>query len=120
MNENIGTRQRLDARMRRFLLALFALGVLGAGAEDLKDEGDHWEVISPPEAHHDVLQGIEGAGLATERAEVTRIPQNTVKVEGKQAAAVLRMIEALEDQDDTQNVYANFDIDDAELERLTA
>ena len=94
--------------------------VLGAGAEDLKDEGDHWEVISPPEAHHDVLQGIAGAGLPTERAEVTRIPQNTVKVEGKQAAAVLRMIEALEDQDDTQNVYANFDIDDAELERLTA
>ena len=94
--------------------------VLGAGAEDLKDEGDNWEIVSPPEAHHDVLQGIEEAGLPTESAEVTRIPQNAVKVEGKQAAAVLRMIEALEDQDDTQNVYANFDIDDAELERLMA
>ena len=93
---------------------------LGAGAEDLKEEGDNWEIVSPPEAHHDVLQGIEEAGLPTESAEVTRIPQNSVKVEGKQAAAVLRMIEALEDQDDTQNVYANFDIDDAELERLTA
>ncbi len=93
---------------------------LGAGAEDLKEEGDNWEIVSPPEAHHDVLQGIEEAGLPTESAEVTRIPQNSVKVEGRQAAAVLRMIEALEDQDDTQNVYANFDIDDAELERLTA
>ncbi len=93
---------------------------LGAGAEDLKEEGDNWEIVSPPEAHHDVLQGIEEAGLPTESAEVTRIPQNSVKVEGKQAAAVLGMIEALEDQDDTQNVYANFDIDDAELERLTA
>ena len=93
---------------------------LGAGAEDLKEEGDNWEIVSPPEAHHDVLQGIEEAGLPTESAEITRIPQNSVKVEGKQAAAVLRMIEALEDQDDTQSVYANFDIDDAELERLTA
>ncbi len=92
--------------------------VLTAGADDLRDEGDNWAVISPPEAHDDVLQGIESAGLATESAEVTRIPQNSVKVEGKHAAAVLRMIEALEDQDDTQNVYANFDIDDAELEKL--
>ena len=92
--------------------------VLTAGADDLRDEGDNWAVISPPEAHDDVLQGIESAGLATESAEVTRIPQNSVKVEGKDAAAVLRMIEALEDQDDTQNVYANFDIDDAELEKL--
>ena len=92
--------------------------VLTAGADDLRDEGDNWAVISPPEAHDDVLQGIESAGLATESAEVTRIPQNSVKVEGKHAAAVLRMIEALEGQDDTQNVYANFDIDDAELEKL--
>ena len=90
-----------------------------AGAEDIKDDSDNWIVISPADAHHDVLQKIENAGLPTESAEVTQIPQNSVKVEGKQAAAVLRMIEALEDQDDTQSVYANFDIDDAELEKLT-
>ena len=92
--------------------------MLTAGADDLKDEGEHWSVISAPEAHHDVLQEIQRAGLPAESAEVTQIPQNSVKVEGKQAAAVLRMIEALEEQDDTQNVYANFDIDDAELEKL--
>ena len=93
--------------------------VLLAGADDIKEDGDNWTVISPADAHHGVLQEIENAGLPTETAEVTQIPQNSVKVEGKQAAAVLRMIEALEDQDDTQSVYANFDIDDAELEKLT-
>ena len=94
--------------------------VLAAGADDIKDEGDNWAVVSSVEAHHDVLQEIESAGLPTESVAVTQLPQNSVKVEGKQAAAVLRMVEALEDQDDTQNVYANFDIDDAELERLTS
>ena len=92
--------------------------VLATGADDIRDEGDNWVIVSPVEAHHDVLQGIESAGLPLESAEVTQIPQNSVKVAGKQAAAVLRMIEALEDQDDTQNVYANFDIDDDELEKL--
>lgn len=94
--------------------------VLAAGADDIKDEGDNWAVVSSVEAHHDVLHEIESAGLPTESVAVTQLPQNSVKVEGKQAAAVLRMVEALEDQDDTQNVYANFDIDDAELERLTS
>ena len=94
--------------------------VLAAGADDIKDEGDNWAVVSSVEAHHDVLQEIESAGLPTASVAVTQLPQNSVKVEGKQAAAVLRMVEALEDQDDTQNVYANFDIDDAELERLTS
>ena len=92
--------------------------VLATGADDIRDEGDNWAIVSPVEAHHDVLQGIESAGLPLESAEVPQIPQNSVKVEGKQAAAVLRMIEALEEQDDTQNVYANFDIDDDELEKL--
>ena len=92
--------------------------VLATGADDIRDEGDNWAIVSPVEAHHDVLHGIESAGLPLESAEVTQIPQNSVKVEGKQAAAVLRMIEALEEQDDTQNVYANFDIDDDELEKL--
>ena len=94
--------------------------VLGAGADDMTDEGETWSVISSPETHHAVLEELEKAGITPATAEVTQIPQNTVKVEGKQAAAVLRMMEAIEEHDDVQNVYANFDIDDSELERLSA
>jgi YebC/PmpR family DNA-binding regulatory protein len=94
--------------------------VLGAGAEDMRDEGDNWAVVSPPDAHHDVLGALEVKKLEAASAEITMVPQNSVKVEGKQAAAVLRMIEVLEEQDDVQNVYANFDIEDKELEALSA
>jgi YebC/PmpR family DNA-binding regulatory protein len=94
--------------------------VLGAGAEDLRDDGESWSVISPPDAHDQVLAALEAKGIATTSAEITMIPQNSVKVEGKQASSVLRMIEVLEEQDDVQNVYSNFDIDDKELEALSA
>ncbi len=93
---------------------------LGAGAEDLKEEGENWEIVSPPEAHHAVVEALDKAGIPMESAEVTRIPSSTVKVEGKQAGSVIRMIEKLEEQDDVQDVYANFDIDDSELEALMA
>ena len=93
---------------------------LGAGAEDLKEEGENWEIVSPPEAHHAVVEALDKAGIAMESAEVTRVPSSTVKVEGKQAGSVIRMIEKLEEQDDVQDLYANFDIDDSELEALMA
>ena len=93
---------------------------LGAGAEDLKEEGENWEIVSPPEAHHAVVEALDKAGVPMESAEVTRVPSSTVKVEGKQAGAVIRMIEKLEEQDDVQDLYANFDIDDSELEALMA
>ena len=94
--------------------------VLSAGGDDMTDDGETWSVISSPDAHHAVLEELEKAGITPLTAEVTQIPQNTVKVAGKQAAAVLRMMEAIEEHDDVQNVYANFDIDDSELERLSA
>lgn len=94
--------------------------VLSAGAEDLRDEGEHWAVYSPPEAHGEVLEAIKDAGLEPLTAEIVCIPENTVKVSGKQAGSVVRMIEKLEDQDDVQNVFANFDIDAQELEALSA
>ena len=94
--------------------------VLMAGADDLLDDGEHWAVYSPPEAHEAVLEAVQAAGIEPVTAEVSRIPENTVKVEGRQAGSVVRMIEKLEDQDDVQNVFANFDIDDRELEALSA
>ena len=90
--------------------------VLEAGAEDIRDEGDHWEVLSPPEQHNAVVEAIEKAGWATTSAEVALLPQTLVKLEGKNAQQMLRLSEALEEQDDVQNVYSNFDIDEADLE----
>ena len=94
--------------------------VLGAGAEDMKDDGDSWTIVCSPPAYDAVSEAVTKLGVEPSTSEVTRIPQNSVKVEGRQAASVLRMVEALEEQDDVQNVYANFDIDDAELEALSA
>lgn len=92
--------------------------VLEAGAEDLRDEGETWEVISAPEAQDAVLEAIQKAGIPTVSAEVAMIPKNLTKLEGKNAAAMLRLSEALEEHDDVQNVYSNFDVDEKELEAL--
>jgi YebC/PmpR family DNA-binding regulatory protein len=91
---------------------------LDAGAEDLRDGGDHWEVISAPEAHEAVLNAIHAAGLATVSAETGMIPKNLMKLEGKNAQAMLRLSEALEEHDDVQNVYSNYDVDEKELEAM--
>ena len=91
---------------------------LEAGAEDLRDGGDTWEVISAPEAHEAVLNAIQKAGIPTVSAEIGMIPKNLLKLEGKNAQAMLRLSEALEEHDDVQNVYSNFDIDVKEMEAL--
>jgi YebC/PmpR family DNA-binding regulatory protein len=91
---------------------------LEAGAEDMRDNGEDWEVISAPEAHESVLEAIRKAGIATSSDEIAMIPKNLTKVEGKNAAAMLRLSEALEEHDDVQNVYSNFDVDEKELEAL--
>jgi YebC/PmpR family DNA-binding regulatory protein len=92
--------------------------VLDAGADDLRDQGGTWEILSPPEAHEAVLQALEKAGIKTESAEITMIPKNTVKLEGKNAQAMLRLYDALEEHDDVQNVYGNYEVDEAEVEAL--
>src|SRR5450631_2192366 len=74
--------------------------VLEAGAEDMRDDGEDWEVISSPEAHDAVLEAIQKAGIATVSAEIGMIPKNLTKLEGKNAAAMLRLSEALEEHDD--------------------
>ncbi len=91
---------------------------LELGALDVGDGGDLWEVITEPEAFHAVREGLLGAGLSVQSADLTRVPKTTVRVEGKEAEQLLRLMEMLEDNDDVQQVYANFDIDEAEMERL--
>ena len=91
--------------------------VLDAGAEDLRNDGA-WEVISAPEAHEAVVEAIQKAGIPTESAQIAMIPKNLMKLEGKNAAGMLRLSEALEEHEDVQNVYSNFDVDEKELEAL--
>lgn len=93
---------------------------LGAGAEDMRDEGEAWLIVSESGAHEDVLGAIKDLSIEPASAEITMLPNVTVAVSGKEAGSVLRLVDKLEELDDTQNVYANFDIDDAELEALTA
>jgi YebC/PmpR family DNA-binding regulatory protein len=89
--------------------------VTDAGAEDLRDDEDNFEVITSPETFHAVLAAIKGAGVEPEVAEVEMIPQTHIKLEGPEARQMLKLMEVLEDHDDVQRVSANFDIDEAEM-----
>lgn len=91
---------------------------LEAGAEDVKDEGDAYEVITDPVNFMEVRDALGTKGLRWESAEITMIPQTMVKLEGKQAEQMLKMMDKLEDNDDVQNVYANFDISDADIAQM--
>jgi YebC/PmpR family DNA-binding regulatory protein len=92
--------------------------VLDAGADDLRNHEGAWEILSPPEAHEAVLQALQKAGISTESAEVAMVPKNTIKLEGKNAQAMLKLYDALEEHDDVQNVYGNYEVDEAEVEAL--
>lgn len=89
-----------------------------AGAEDVKEAGDQWEVTTAQGDYGAVRDALEAAKIPVDSQEVTMIPANTVKISGKDASNMLRMMEMLEDHDDVQDVYANFDIDEAEMEKL--
>ncbi len=91
---------------------------LEAGAEDVKEEGDIIEVVTDPSEFETVRNTLEEQGLKYQSAEVTLIPQNMNPVEGKQAESLMKMIDVLEDNDDVQNVHANFDISDEEMEKI--
>jgi YebC/PmpR family DNA-binding regulatory protein len=87
--------------------------VLEAGADDLNDEGESWEIFTTPKDFVAVKEAVEKAGYKPELAEVTMIPSTYQKLEGSQANAMMRLLEVLEDLDDSQNVYSNFDMDEA-------
>ena len=93
---------------------------LEAGAEDLQSEGDSFAVYTSFESFESVRQALETAEIPIVSAEVTMIPQTDVRLEGKQAERMLRLMEALDDHDDVQSAYANFDIDEAEMEALVS
>jgi YebC/PmpR family DNA-binding regulatory protein len=90
--------------------------VLGAGAEDLRDEDESWLVLTAPDDFDTVLEAIKAAKLTPVSAEIERIPKNTIKLAGKEAQQMLKLYDALEDHDDVQKVAANFEMDDSEYE----
>jgi YebC/PmpR family DNA-binding regulatory protein len=93
--------------------------VTEAGAEDMKDDGENWEIVSSPESFQHVVDALNKAGVAPAVAEISMVPQTSVKLSGKPAGQMLRLMEELDEHDDVQHVYANFDIEAAELQSLT-
>jgi YebC/PmpR family DNA-binding regulatory protein len=85
---------------------------LDSGAEDMQTEDENFVVTTPPNDFEKVKKALEDGGVVPDVAEITMIPQTYVKLDGKEAQQMLRLVEALEDNDDVQNVYANFDIPD--------
>jgi YebC/PmpR family DNA-binding regulatory protein len=92
---------------------------LEAGAEDVTSEGNEFEVITDPASFEKVKKAIDAKGIKHLEARIGMIPSNTVKLEANKAEQMLKMMEKLEDNDDVQNVYANFDIDDDVMEKLS-
>ena len=93
---------------------LFEIAI-DAGADDLRDDEDNFEIITSPENFEGVQSAIMSAGIEPQMAEVSMVPQNYVKLEGGNAQQMLRLMETIEDHDDVQKVYANFDIDEADM-----
>jgi YebC/PmpR family DNA-binding regulatory protein len=93
---------------------------LEAGAQDVKSEGHAFEITAEPPDFESVRKAVEDKGWKVEFAEISMIPQNTVKLEGKRAEQMLKMMDALDDNDDMQKVFANFDISEEEMMRISA
>jgi YebC/PmpR family DNA-binding regulatory protein len=93
---------------------------LEAGADDIQNAGETWEVYSTPNAHEAVLAAIKKAGIEPLEAEIGKFAENNITLEGQKAQQMLKLIDALEDLDDVQNVWSNFDVSDKELEEAAA
>ena len=93
---------------------------LDAGADDIVGAGEVWEVYTSPNTYEAVLAAVKKAGIEPEESEIGKYAENSVVLEGVKAQTMLKLIEALEDSDDVQNVWSNFDISDKELEAAAA
>lgn len=94
--------------------------ILEAGAEDLREDGSNYEIITLPENYEAVVKALNDNNIEVDASNLGYIPQNYVKLEGKQAQQLLRLMEELEDHDDVQNVWANFDIDEEEIAKFSS
>ena len=89
--------------------------VLDAGADDLRAEDGAWEVLTPPEAFDAVVAALKAKSLEPDNAELAMVPQNYVKLQGREAEQAMKLLDALDDQDDVTHVYSNFDTDEEQL-----
>jgi YebC/PmpR family DNA-binding regulatory protein len=94
--------------------------VLDAGADDMRDDGSAWEIVSTPDTHQAVVEAVKALSIEPDTAQIAMLPQNYVKLEGKQAQQMLKLMEALEDHDDSKNVWSNFDVEEQEIEASLA
>ena len=94
--------------------------VLEAGGDDLRDDGDTWEVLSEPSAFEAVRDAVKALGVEPATAQVAMLPQNYIKLEGKDASNMIRLMDALDDHDDVKQVWSNFDIEEREIEASLA
>jgi YebC/PmpR family DNA-binding regulatory protein len=94
--------------------------VLDAGADDMKDDGSAWEIISAAATHQAVVEAVKALGVEPSTSQIAMLPQNYIKLEGRPAQQMLKLMEALEDHDDTKNVWANFDVEEKEIEASLA
>jgi YebC/PmpR family DNA-binding regulatory protein len=92
--------------------------VLEAGADDMNDDDSAWEIVTSPDAFEGVRDAVKALGVDPASAEVAMIPQNYVKLTGNEAKQMLKLYEAVDDHDDVQHVWANFDIEEKEIEAL--
>jgi len=90
---------------------------LEAGAEDMTGDGESYEILTSPEDFHAVLEAIKAKGVEPISAEVAMVPQNTIKLEGSAAAQMLKLYDALDDHDDVQSIFSNFEMDDAAMQQ---
>lgn len=93
---------------------------IDAGADDLRDDGSHWEIISAPESFDAVAEAVRALGVEPASAQVAMLPQNSVVLEGKPAQQMMKLMGALEDLDDTRHVWSNFDVSEKEIEASLA
>ncbi|MPZ17774.1 MAG: YebC/PmpR family DNA-binding transcriptional regulator [Luteitalea sp.] len=94
--------------------------VVDAGADDMRDDEDNWEIVSAPDQFQPVLEAVKTLGIEPDVAKVAMVPQNYVKLEGKTAQQVVKLMDALDEQDDVKQVWSNFDIEEKEIEASLA
>jgi YebC/PmpR family DNA-binding regulatory protein len=93
---------------------------IDAGADDMKDDDDNWEIVSSPETYTAVLDAVKGLGIEPAAAEIAMLPQNYIKLEGKPAQQMVKLMDAVEDHEDTKKVWSNADIEEKEIEASLA
>lgn len=93
---------------------------IDAGADDMQDDNENWEVVSSPETYPPVLDAVKGLGIEPAAAEIALLPKNYIKLEGRTAQQMVKLMEALEEHDDTKKVWTNADIEEKEIEASLA